>query len=157
MSHAGQSLLQANDFMRLEEPLLALLAQATAGMSPAVRIFTAAELAQVREAAQHTPAVHLIYGGYQVAEGAVTQWRLLHKWYAVAAVRNVAAVRSGSAARRDAGQLAALVAGCLAGAQVPGAARPLELLTPPPAHYGDGFQYIPVAVQAETIFRKPPQ
>ncbi len=155
MSHAGQSLQEANDFMRLEAPLLALLAQATAGMSPAVRLFTAAELAQVKDAAQHTPAVHLIYSGYQVAEAAGTQWRLLHKWFAVAAVRNVAAVRSGQAARRDAGQLAAIVAGCLAGAQVAGATRALELLTPPPAHYADGFQYIPVAVQAETIFRKP--
>ena len=45
MSHAGQSLQEANDFMRLEAPLLALLAQATAGMSPAVRLFTAADLA----------------------------------------------------------------------------------------------------------------
>ena len=109
----------------------------------------------MKDAAQHTPAVHLIYGGYQVAEAAGTQWRLQHKWFAVAAVRNVAAVRSGQAARRDAGQLAAIVAGCLAGAQVAGATRALELLTPPPAHYADGFQYIPVAVQAETIFRKP--
>lgn len=155
MSHAGQSLLQANDFMRLEEPLLDLLRSATADMSPAVRIYTAAELASVKEAAQHTPAVHLIYGGYQVAEAAGTQWRLLHKWFAVAAVRNVASVRSGAPARRSAGQLAALVAGCLAGAQVQGATRALELLTPPPAHYADGFQYIPVAVQAESIFRKP--
>ena len=155
MSTQGQTVAQANNWLALEPHLLALIAQAVQGMSPAVHVLTSADLADVKESAQRTPAVHLIYGGYQVAEAAGTQWRLQHKWFAVAAVRNVAAVRSGQAARRDAGQLAAIVAGCLAGAQVAGATRALELLTPPPAHYADGFQYIPVAVQAETIFRKP--
>ena len=155
MSHAGQSLQEANDFMRLEAPLLALLAQATAGMSPAVRLFTAAELAQVKDAAQHTPAVHLIYGGYRIAEDLGTAWRLAHKWYAVVVVRNVATQRSGQAARQDAGPMVTQVMGVLAGAQVPGATRALTLVTPPSASYRAGHQYIPTAYEAETIFRKP--
>lgn len=155
MSTQGMSLEQANDFMALETPLVELVNQAVAGMSPAVHVLTAADLGEVRESAQHTPAVHVIYGGYQVAEAAGTQWRLLHRWYVVAAVRNVAQARSGQAARRGAGALAARVTAALAGSSLSGATKPLELITPPPARYSAGFSYIPSAFQVETIFRKP--
>lgn len=155
MSTQGMDIEQANNFMGLEEHLVELVRQAVAGMSPAVHVLAAADLADVKESAQHTPAVHVIYGGYQVAEAAGTRWRLLHRWYVVAAVRNVAKARSGQAARRGAGALAAHVTAALAGADLPGATRPLELITPPPARYSAGFQYIPSAFQVETIFRKP--
>ena len=155
MSTQGLTVAQANNWLALEPHLLALLRQAVQGMSPAVHVLTSADLADVKESAQKTPAVHLIYGGYRIAEDLGTAWRLAHKWYAVVVVRNVALARSGQAARQDAGPMVAQVVGALVGANVPGATRALTLVSPPPATYRVGHQYIPSAFEAETIFRKP--
>jgi hypothetical protein len=51
--------------------------------------------------------------------------------------------------------MVAQVVGALVGASVPGATRPLTLVSPPAATYRAGHQYIPSAFEAETIFRKP--
>ncbi len=155
MSTQGQTVAQANNWLALEPHLVQLVQQAVAGMKPAVHVLTSADLADVKEGAQKTPAVHLIYGGYRVAEDLGTAWRLLQTWYAVVVVRNVAAQRSGQAARQDAGPMVAQVVGALVGAMVPGATRPLTLVSPPPASYRAGHQYIPSAFEVETIFRKP--
>lgn len=155
MSTQGQTVAEANNWLGLEPHLVRLVQQAMLGMTPAVHVLTSADLADVKEGAQKTPAVHLIYGGYRVAEDLGTAWRLVHKWYAVAVVRNVATQRSGQAARQTAGPLVATVVGALVGTSVPGASRPLTLVSPPPASYRAGHQYIPSAVEAETIFRKP--
>ena len=123
MSNQGLTVAEANNWLALEPHLLALIAQAVQGMSPAVHVLTSADLADVKESAQKTPAVHLIYGGYRIAEDLGTAWRLAHKWYAVVVVRNVALARSGQAARQDAGPMVAQVVGALVGASVPGATR----------------------------------
>lgn len=155
MSTQGLTVEQANDFMALEPHLVELVRRAVAGMSPAVHVLTSAEIADVKESAQRTPAVHVIYGGYRVLGDIGTAWELSHTWYVVAAVKNVATQRSGAAARKGAGELAAHVVAALAGAKVEGATKPLTLLTPPPARYSAGFQYLPSAFQAITVFRKP--
>lgn len=155
MSTQGQTVAESNNWLALEPHLEQLLRSAVAGASPAVHVLTAAELGDVKESAQKTPAVHLIYGGYRVAEDLGTAWRLQHTWYAVVVVRNVATQRTGKAARQDAGPLVAQVVGALIGANPPGATRPLTLVTPPPASYRTGHQYIPSAFEVETIFRKP--
>lgn len=154
MSNAGLSIAESNNFLAMESPLVALLQAAVDGLSPAVHVLTAAELGDVKESAQRTPAVHLIYGGYSVAEDLRTAWRLEHTWYAVVAVRNVATQRTGAAARADAGLLVTRVINALAGASVPGASSALALTTPPKAGYVSGLQYIPSAFTVETIFRK---
>lgn len=147
---------QVNDFMALEPHIVDLVQKAIAGIKPAVHVLTASDLADVKEQAQRTPAVHVIYGGYAVAEDLRTTWRLRHKWYVVAAVRNVANQRSGKAARSGAGTLAAQVARALVGEKLPGAASALSLVSPPAAKYAGGFQYIPSAFEVETIFKKQP-
>lgn len=155
MSTAGQTTLESNDWMALEPHIVALVKAAVQDVHPAVHVLTAAELADVKERAQLTPAVHVVYGGYRITGSQLTAWELTHTWLAVAAVRNVADIRSGKAARSQAGTLAARVLGALACANVPGAVRPLEPMTPPPAHYAGGFQYVPTALQVVTIFKKP--
>ena len=156
MSAQGMTPDQVNDFMALEPHIVALVKAAVKGQAPAVHVLTAADLADVKESAQHTPAVHVIYGGYVVAEAAGTSWRLDHKWYVVAAVRNVGTQKSGAAARKGAGALGALVTARLAGEKLPGASGPLQLTTPPPARYAAGFQYIPSAFLVGTVFKKQP-
>lgn len=155
MSNQGLTVAEANNFLALELSLVERVKQAVAGMSPAVHVLTAADLADVKESAQRTPAVHIIYGGYSVAEDLATAWRLAHTWYAVVVVRNVAAQRTGAAARAAAGPLLAQVMGALAGCSLPGATRSLAMVTPPRAEYRAGVQYLPSAFTAETIFRKP--
>ena len=155
MSSAGQSLAETNNFLALEPHLVARVKAAVAGLSPAVHVLTAAELADVKESAQPTPAVHIIYGGYSVAEDLRTAWRLAHTWYAVVVVRHVGTQRTGAAARAVAGPLLAQVMGALAGTSLPGTTQALVLTSPPRAEYRAGVQYTPSAFVAETIFRKP--
>lgn len=156
MSTQGQTLDQANAFMALEPRLVALLQAALEGMSPAVHVLTAGELADVQESKQLTPAVHLVYGGYRIDQDVGCAWRLEHTWYAVAVVRNLAQVKSGAAGRQDAGAIATTVALALADARVEGAAEPLKLLTPPGPSHSAPFTYLPTAVRAVTHFVKPP-
>lgn len=154
MSNSGLTVDESNNFMALEPHLVELARAAVAGMRPAVQVLTVSDLAGVAESAQHTPAIHIVYGGYRVAEDYGLTVSLEHTWFAVAAVRNVAKARSGSAARQDAGSLLARVTEVFLGARVQGATKPLALITPPAASYSAGFQYIPSAFLAETIFRK---
>jgi len=147
---------QAADFMAMEPRLVALLKAAVAGMSPAVHVLTAADLGDVAEARQLTPAVHLVYGGYRIEQDIGLAWRLQHTWYAVAVVKNAAQVRTGAAGRQNAGQLAATVALALAGAVVDGAADTLTLVSPPPPSYSAPHTYFPTAITAVTHFRKSP-
>lgn len=155
MSTAGMSVQEANNFLALEPHLVNAVTQAVAGISPAVHVLTAADLGDVKESAQRVPAVHIIYGGYRVLEDVRSAWRLEHTWYAVIVVRHVGTQRTGSAARAVAGPLMAQVVGALAGASLPGLTAPLALVSPPPADYRAGVQYLPSAFTAETIFRKP--
>ena len=146
---------QANDFMGLEPHLVELVRQAVQGLSPAVHVLTSAEIADVLESKQRTPAVHVIYGGYRIFEDQGLTLLLDHTWYAVAVVSSAATIRSGQVARLSAGRLAARVVGALYGANVPGATRPLAMTSPPPARYSAGLQYLPSAFVAQTVFRKP--
>lgn len=154
MSTAGLSIEEANDFMALEPHLVELVRQAVQGLSPAVHVLTSAEIADVVESKQRTPAIHVIYGGWTIAEDQGLTYLLNHTWYVVAAVNNVATARSGQAARLGAGKLAARVVGALLGAKVEGAAYPLALISPPPARYSAGHQYLPSAFRAVTVFHK---
>jgi hypothetical protein len=157
MSTVGLTIDEANNFMALEPHLVERLQAAVAGMSPAVHVLTAAELAEVAESKQLTPALHLVYGGYRIADDLGNAWRLEHTWFAVACCRSAAMVRSGSKARQDAGLLATKAALALADAQVPGAAAPLTLITPPAPSHTAPYFYLPTAVRAVTHFLKPPE
>ena len=155
MSNAGLTTEQSNDWMAIEPRLVALVSKAVEGLKPAVHVLTASDLSVVKESAQRTPAIHVIYGGYRITNDLRVSWQLAHTWYVVAADRNVASITSGQPARRSAGSLLALVTGRLVCAQVQGAVSSLQLITPPPAQYLNGFQYIASAFEVETIFRKP--
>lgn len=155
MSTAGMDLEASNNWMLLEPHLVDAVKVAVAGMSPAVQVLTAAELADFAEAKQPTPAIHVVYQGYRVVEDIGVAWRLAHTWLAVAACRSAAQIRSGSKARQDAGALAARVAMRMAGAEIPGATTRLTLVSPPQVAYSAPYVYMPTAFQVETIFRQP--
>ena len=144
-----------NDFLEPEAHIVARLQQALAGLQPAVHVLTAAQLAGVKEAQQHTPAVHVIWSGFRVLEarsdGRLA--RLDHTWLVVSAVRNVQGTRSGAAARAEAGDLVARAGAALMGFRPPNVAGPMRLTSAPPAHFSAGFMYLPLAFQVESVFK----
>lgn len=123
-----------------------------------VHVLTAADLANITEGSQPSPAVHVVLQGFSVAEtrpdGRAA--RLLQTWLAVVAVRNLRDAKTGSAARADAGALAATVASSLMGWQPDAAAAPLQLTTPPGAGYAAGYLYLPIAVAAPVVLQQTP-
>ena len=123
-----------------------------------VHVLTAAELANITEGSQPSPAVHVVLQSWSVAEtrpdGRAA--RLQQTWLAVVAVRNLRDAKTGSAARADAGALAATVASSLMGWQPDSAAAPLQLATPPGAGYAAGYMYLPVAVSAPVVLQQTP-
>lgn len=144
----------ANDFLALERDLVERLKLMLAGLSPAVHVLTAADLADVSEANQPVPAVHVIYRGFRVLESRLDgrAAKLDHTWLAVTATRNVAGTRSGAAARRDASELMAKVGAALMGFRPPLASSALRLTPGPGPGYKAGYQYLPLAFLVETHF-----
>jgi hypothetical protein len=137
----------------LEAILRTRLAEQLADLVPRMHVLSAADLAGVTEATQPTPAVHLVYQGYRVVEsrGDGRGARLEQTWLATVATRNVRDLRTGIAARVDAGQIAARVAGALMGFKPTPASKPLRLVDAPAAGYSDGFAYMPLAFVAELV------
>ncbi|WP_219211932.1 phage tail terminator protein [Variovorax boronicumulans] len=150
--------LAENDFLSVEPLMVARLNAALSGLSPAVHVLTAADLADVAEARQPVPAVHVIYDGFRVVEarGDGLVYRLEHTWLAVTATRNVANTRTGAAARRDASALMAKAGAALAGFVPTGFSNPLRVTTPPRPGFRTGYQYLPLAFLHQTFFHASP-
>ncbi|CQR43720.1 conserved hypothetical protein [Thiomonas sp. CB3] len=121
-----------------------------------VHVLTAAELANLSESTQPSPAVHIVLSGMTVAESRPDgkAARLTQTWLAVIAVRNLASGKTGAAARADAGQLAGTVAAALTGWQPLSARKPLQLVTPPGAGYSAGYMYLPIAVATDVLVQQ---
>lgn len=140
------------DFLLLQSTLVARLQERLAAQVPAVHVLTSPDLDGVLEEQQLTPAVHLIYQGYQVLEQRPNGVLLEQTWLAVVACRNVRQLSSGQAARQQAGRLAFAVLKALLGYKPPECSAPLRLASAPPAGYSGGHQYLPLAFTAELIF-----
>lgn len=124
-----------DNLLQIEAELMARLKEQLADVRPAVHVLTAADLAGVEEEKQLTPAVHLVYQRYRVVESRTDgrAARIAQTWMPVIAVRNTRTTRTGSAARNEAGALAALVTQALMGWQPPSAVKPLQLIPAPAA------------------------
>lgn len=122
---------------------------------PKVHVLTAPELGDVLEEKQLVPAVHVVFQGYGVAETAhnARAARLTQTWLVVVVTRNTRTLKAGDAARAQAGELAAHVAGALMGWQPAAATKPLRLVSAPGAGFTAGHQYLPLAFEAEIILK----
>ena len=137
----------------LEPELVQRLKARFAATKPAVHVLTAADLADVVEEKQLTPAVHLVYQGSRVLEHRADKKmaRIEQTWLAVVSVRNVRSTRTGADARADAGSLAGTVLLELLGWQPPSATKPLTLTNAPAARFSGGHQYLPLAFTGELV------
>lgn len=126
--------------------------------SDRVQVLTAADLANITEGQQPSPAVHVVLHSFGApsnrADGCVA--KLPQTWLAVVAVRNLRDGKTGSAARADAGRIAATVTSALMGWRPDGASAPFMLAPPPAAGYGGGFMYLPIALTAEVVVQQIP-
>ena len=143
------------NFLALEHELIARLQAQLASCQPPVHVLSAADLAGVMEEKQLTPAVHVVYQGYRVAEGRTDQKaaRIEQTWLAVVTTRNTRALKTGEAARAQAGPLAQQVVAALMGWQPASASKPLRLESGPSAGFSAGYQYLPLAFVAETVVK----
>lgn len=146
-----------DNFFAFEQLLVTRLQAQLADISPRVKIITSADLAGITEAQQVTPAVQVIYRGYRVqdvrTDGRAARFE--QTWLTVVATRNVASLRSGDAARLDAGVIALRVLKALMGHTLPGSSRPLRPVDAPEAAYSAGFMYLPLAFAAELAITNP--
>lgn len=138
------------DFLALGPELIARLKDR---LPPALHVLGAADLAGVTEERQITPAVHVVYQGYQVQETSANGLvaRVQQSWLVVVATRNVRALKVGDPARAEAGALAAGVLQALMGWKPASAAKPLTLTSAPNARYTAGCQYLPLAFSTELV------
>lgn len=146
-------MITLDNLLALEPLLVARLAERLADLSPKVHVLSAVDLAAVTEATQVTPAVHVIYHGHRVLESRSdgSSSRVAQTWLAVVATRNVRALNTGEAARADAGVIALRVCRALMGHKPAPASKPLSLVNGPGAGFGAGFQYLPLAFEAELV------
>lgn len=141
----------AQNFLALEPLLIARLADQLADLQPKVKVISAADLAGITEDQQTTPAVQLVYRGYRVVESnhSNNSARIEQTWLAVVATRNARNLRTGEAARADAGVITRRVLKALMGHRPEGTSKPLRLADAPEAAYSAGYQYLPLAFVAE--------
>lgn len=143
------------NLLALEPELMAHLVQALSSVSPAVHVLCAADLADVREEVQLTPAVQVIYHGTRIVQSRSDgrAARISQTWLLVVATRNVRGLKSGADARASAGVLAATVARAVMGWRAPSAATPFVLADAPAAGYSAGHQYLPLGLEAELVLQ----
>ncbi len=141
----------SHDFMALEPHLVALARAAVQGLRPVVHVLTSTDLADVKEAMQKHPAIHLIHRGFKPvqarSDGLATLLR--HTWLVVAVAKSS---HGQQTARADAGKLLAHVAARMAACRLPNTAGPLTIVDSPPAWGSAGFQYVPMAFAVDTFF-----
>jgi len=143
------------DFWVLEAELLERL-RATLGASrPGLHLLGAADLAGVTEERQLSPAVHVLYQGYQVLElnSPRSAARVQQTWLAVVATRNVRALKAGAESNGQAGLLAGQVLQALMGWKPPSATKALGLAGAPGPRFAAGHQYLPLAFSTELMVR----
>lgn len=124
-----------------------------------VGVYTRAELADINEGNQPSPAVHVIYQGYSVTEtrpdGRAA--RLRQTWTAVVAVRNARAQVTLEAARADAGAIATAVLSALMGWAPDAQTLPAQLTNSVAPGAAAGFFYLPLAFEFEFVVHGDPQ
>lgn len=131
------------------EPLIAARLGERLADLPQVRLLTATDLAALEAGSVPTPSVHIICHGDTAVRplGAGHAADIGQTWLAVVCIRNVAGdLRSGTAARQDAGPLICRVARALMGWS-PGAGYQALEMCPAPwkMRYLSGRLFVPLA------------
>ena len=115
-------------------------------------VFTAADLAGVKEKSQVTPALHLVLHSYRpiADDGAADSlWREV--WLVVAVVRNARQNVGTAALREAASPLLKETVAALDGWRCPGSIGTVRAVDGPAPLFTDGFGYLPLAFTVDTV------
>lgn len=112
-----------------------------------VHVLSAADLDGVEEARQLTPAVHVIYDGDDLGDSAGdgVDHIVRQRYLTVVVTRNVRGIKTGKAAREDAGVIVLATLGALGGWQPSSEHGEVVRIPGPRPTYRTGHQYIPIA------------
>lgn len=109
-------------------------------------VLSAADLSDLAETAQRTPAVHVLYMGDEVNEGRLAQV-VKQRWMIVLAVRH-ARDKSGSHARETAGPLLSALLDSLQGWRPTEWHEAMVRINAPEPAYTPGYAYFPLQFEA---------
>lgn len=124
-----------------------------AALDPRVHVLSAAELDNVAEATQPTPAVHVLYRDYRVTESRMASHASIEQyWLTVVVCRHVGDIVGGADVRALAGPLVARVIDALHHTRFQNA-KPLRLAQAPPAGFSAGHFYLPIGWTADINLR----
>jgi phage gp37-like protein len=158
---------QLINLLVLEEELVAHLKAALADIRPAVNVQALGDLTSktdtkgVTTVVQPTPAVNVVFMGLrpsidparQRTDGSAMIMQQL--FVAEVVTRNVRDLKAGSAARNEAGELAAQVLLALMATKLPSALGVLKILPGPGPVYQAGNQYLPISIETALQVVKP--
>ena len=143
-------MITPENFLAMEPLLVEQLKAKLADMLPKIDVLTSVDLNAVSEETQVTPAIHVVYADYHVAESKGGKlYRIEQTWLAVVVTRNMRSLRAGTDAREDAGLIAMRVLAALGGFQPTIATKPMALIDGPKGGFRVGCQYLPLAFQVE--------
>jgi len=140
-----------SNFLFLEDPLKERLrACLDAADMQNVRIFS---LPSMPEGTLPTPSIIIMFDDYRITEGSVSgkHVRIVQTWLVIVTVRSANDIKSGSASRSLAGEIADTAVSSLMGWHPENCTKPLFLTNSPKASYEDGFFCLPIAFEAELI------
>lgn len=141
-----------DNLLGLEPILIERLRTQLADIIARANILSATDLAGVTQQTQLSPAVHVIYNGHRVTE-ARSDGKTAHltqTWLVIVAARNMRDLKTGDAARVDAGLIANRVLHALMGFKAD-LYLPLRLVDGPGAGYEAGWQYLPLAFSTQFV------
>ncbi|MGS5089068.1 phage tail terminator protein [Hydrogenophaga sp. A37] len=157
-----------DDLLVLQNELVDMLKTALASVRPAVHVLTPSDLFGETEQdgkgttkVQPVPAVNVVYMGHKPGTDPGQQRSdgrglVLQQLFAAEVVtRNVRTLKTGAAARNDAGPLAMRVMLALMGARLPSAASLVQLRPGPGPVFKGGTQYLPLMFQVSLAIVKP--
>ena len=111
------------------------------------RVYSAAELEDIKEAQQITPAIHVIHAGDSICSrsGDGSTQMFDQEYFVILAIRNAATQKTGEAARADAGEILCKILKTLQGFKPHSDCDPLKRTNAPSPGYGAGYGYFPLA------------
>lgn len=158
---------QLTNLLVLQDELVAHLKAALADIRPDVHVLTPSDLASktdtkgVTTIVQPTPAVNVVFMGFrpgsdpsrQRTDGSAMIMQQL--FVAEVVTRNVRNLKAGTAARNEAGELAARVLLAVMATKLPSATGVLKILPGPGPVYQGGNQYLPISIETALQVVKP--
>lgn len=153
------SSLALTNLLVLQDELVAHLKDALADIRPAVHVLTPSDMAAKTDVkgavaiVQPTPAVNVIFMGLRPSTDPTkqrTDGRAIvidQLFVAEVVTRNVGSLKAGTAARNEAGELAAQVLLALMATKLPSAQGILRVRPGPGPVYQGGMQYFPISIE----------